>query len=184
MPRHPLPLVIEDLSAFAANLRQNWPDAPPNHAATLALIARAAGYRNHQHLRAEADWHRDPGMTEIEARRLRDALRCFDAEGRLARWPQGRDSVQPLALSAIWARIPARRDLTEAEVNDAIRSVDATGDHVLLRRELISRGWMRRERDGSRYRRVERRPTEVERSLIRTVGARWLAPVLEDQRPS
>jgi len=54
MSRTPLPLVIEDVSQFADALRRAWPDEPPGHLKTMNLLARAAGYRSWQVLKATA----------------------------------------------------------------------------------------------------------------------------------
>ncbi|MEM7471123.1 MAG: DUF2087 domain-containing protein [Pseudomonadota bacterium] len=172
MPTSSIPLVIEDLSKFARHLRENWPDTSPGQAQTLALLARAAGYRNHQALKAEHGSPQPaPPLSELENRRLRDALRVFDLEGRMTRWPL-KTSVQGLCLAAFWAVLPGRRDLTEKEVNVAIKDGERFGDHVLIRRTLIEHDMVTREIDGSRYRRVERKPTVLERHLIKAISER------------
>ncbi|WP_298357944.1 DUF2087 domain-containing protein [uncultured Litoreibacter sp.] len=170
MSSHPIPLVIEDVSQFARALRKHWPDEPPGHANMLSLVAKAAGYRNHQVLKAEFGLPApEAAFTELEERRLRDALRVFDLEGQMTRWPL-KTSVQGLCLAIFWATLPARRDLTEKEVNAVLKSGEVFGDHVLLRRCLIEHNMVTRERDGSIYRRVERKPSPLERALIRAVS--------------
>lgn len=172
MSSHPIPLVIEDMSQFARALRKHWPDEPPGHAQMLGLVAKAAGYRNHQTVKAEFGLPEpEDAFTALETRRLRDALRVFDLEGHMTRWPL-KTSVQGLCLAIFWATLPARRDMTEKEVNAVLKSGERFGDHVLLRRCLIEHKMVTRTRDGSVYRRVERKPTPLERALIRAVAER------------
>lgn len=174
MSSTPIPLVIDDLSKFARYFREHWPDDPPGQAQTLGLIARAAGYRNHQTLKAQlAAAEPEAPLTSVEARRLRDALRVFDEAGTMTRWPLKR-SVQALCLAAFWSVLPARRNMSEAEVNAVIKAGESFGDHVLIRRSMIEHQMAKRQRDGSNYRRVERRPTALERQLIRAIAERRL----------
>lgn len=175
----PIPLVIEDLTQFARSLRESWPDETPSHAKLLGLIARAAGYRNHQTLKAEFGLDQaEPGLSDLELRRLKDAVRVFDLEGRMTRWPQ-KTSVQGLCLAAFWTALPARRDLKETEVNAVIKAGESFGDHVQIRRSLIEHNMISRTRDGAIYRRVERKPSQLERQLIRTIAERKFAALRE-----
>lgn len=175
MSSPPIPLVIEDISQFARSLRKVWPDEPPGHAKMLALVAKAAGYRNHQTLKADLGIAPpEAPLSDLEQRRLRDALRVFDLHGNMTRWPQ-KTSVQGLCLAAFWASLPARRNLTEKEVNACIKAGEVFGDHVMIRRALIGHNMVTRKTDGTDYRRVERRPTPLERLLIRAISERKLA---------
>ncbi|MEL7149418.1 MAG: DUF2087 domain-containing protein [Pseudomonadota bacterium] len=170
MSRTPLPLVIEDVAKFADALRRDWPDAPPGHLSAMNLVARAAGYRSWQVLKATTP---TPDVaSDEELRRVQLALRVFDAQGRMHRWPKGH-AVQGLCLAVFWSRIPSHRDLREKEINAILKQGEVFGDHVLLRRSLVDHGLVRRTNDGFVYRRVERRPGTAELSLIRTVSARW-----------
>jgi hypothetical protein len=56
MSRTPLPLHAEDISAFARSLGGQLKscEAAPGHLQLMNMLARSAGYRNFQHLRAEA----------------------------------------------------------------------------------------------------------------------------------
>lgn len=171
MSNSPLPLVIEDMSAFAKQLRQTWPETQPSHAETLQWLARAAGYRNHQTLKAATPDDSSQALTPLEKKHLDEALRVFDETGQMIRWPQ-KTSVQGICLAAFWARLPARRNLTEKEVNTHLKSGERFGDHVLLRRALIEHRMVTRETDGSAYRRTERPPTPLERQFIQRIAAR------------
>ena len=172
MSRMPLPLVIEDASQFTDALRRMWPATPPGHQSALSIVARAAGYRSWQVLKATQP--APETVPEDQLRRATMALRVFDATGRMTRWPKGH-AVQGLCLVAFWARLPARRDLSEQEVNEILKSGETFGDHVLVRRSLIDHGLVRRTTDGSVYRRVERRPLPVELLIVRTLSERWQA---------
>lgn len=163
MPRLSLPLVVGDLSGFARALKAQLAlsQSPPGHQELLNMLARAGGFRNFQHLRAQAlaappRPAPEPAPT-LDQTRLRRLARHFDAQGRLARWP-GKRSMEEPCLWALWARIPARRVMNEAELGELLRTLHSFGDHALLRRGLCDCGLMERSRDGSRYRRVERKP--------------------------
>jgi len=138
----------------------------------LNMLARAAGFDNFQHWRAEAvvppvvvqapapvDLTQAAATTAIlDTPRL---LRYFDEQGRLSRWP-GKFSHQLPCLWPIWARIPARQTFSEREVNEWIKAGESLGDHVLLRRELVNYKLLARTQDGREYRRVEQPlPAEV-----------------------
>jgi hypothetical protein len=172
MARDAVPLSIPDLAAFARRLRAELARepseaGPPGHLCLLSQLARAAGFRNWQHLRASA--LPEPPAPPVDEERVARALRAFDAEGRMARWPN-RTAVQGLCLWVLWARLPSRRDLSEAEVNAVLKEGSTFGDHVLLRRSLIDHGLATRTQDGGRYRRVERPPPPEARALIARVG--------------
>jgi len=169
MSRSQIPLVIEDISAFATQLRKTWPSDPPGQAASLALIAKAAGYRNHQHLKATAP--EDPAPDPFAAKRVKDALRVFSDQGLMTRWPQ-KTSLQRLCLFWFWSRLPGRVDLSEKDVNAILQAGETFGDHVLLRRSLIDHKLVKRSTDGRIYRKIEQRPTPEERQFIRTLSER------------
>ena len=171
MTRSPLPLVIEDVSAFAQNFRKHWPDEPPSHTQLLALIAKSAGYRNHQHLKAEAK--PELKKTKDAEKRIQDALRVFDADGLMTRWPK-KTSVQALCMAWFWSLLPAKTDLTESQVNEVLKAAEKFGDHVLLRRSLIDHQLVTRALDGSTYRRIEQSPPAEARQVIRALSERVL----------
>ncbi len=172
MPRTPLPLVIEDASRFADALRQNWPETSPGHLQAMNVVARAAGYRSWQVLKATTPAPMD--ASDDDLRRVQLALRVFDSAGLIIRWPKGY-LIQRLCIAAIWSRVPSNRDLTEREINAQLKSCETFGDHVLLRRSLIDHRFMKRTTDGSIYRRIERSPTPAERVMIRSLSERWAA---------
>ena len=171
MSRTLLPFHVPDVSQLARTLRGQLAgrERPPGHVEVLNILARAAGYRNFQHLRSAAlrpavppPAFEGPALDERRAARL---LRCFDAEGRLARWPSKR-SEQLLALWVLWARIPARVEFTEREISARLAALNGFGDHALLRREMCDLGMMRRTRDGRAYSRIEQPMPAEARALL------------------
>lgn len=172
MARDAIPLTIPDLAAFAQRLRAELAKeagelGPPGHLRLLGQLARAAGYRNWQQLRASAQ--PAPPAPPVDEDRVARALRAFDAEGRMARWPN-RTVLQGLCLWVFWARLPARQDLTEAEVNAILKEGSTFGDHVLLRRSLMDHGLATRSPDGRRYRRIEQPPSPEAKALLARVA--------------
>ena len=171
MTREATPLVVPDLSAFARSLgralkmQHTRSGEPLGHLHLQNLVARAAGYRNLQALKA--DVRRLP-PTRVNARlsdAARRALLQFDGEGRLVRWPT-KFSVQRLALWLLWTRFAGRRVYREREVNEILKAANAFGDHVTLRRELVNHRLLSRTSDCSEYRKVAARPDEEVRALL------------------
>lgn len=174
--RESLPFVAPDLSAFARALGQGLksrPSAePPGHVELLNLIARAAGHRNLQALRAAGlpppppaaapeDWPPPLPLSE----NARKALMQFDRQGRLVRWPV-KYSVQRLAMWVLWTLFDGRRVYTEREVNTILKAANAFGDHVTLRRELVNHRLLARKSDCSEYRKLPARADDEVRALL------------------
>lgn len=96
MSRTPLPFHSEDISALARSLKDQLAgcESQPSHLELLNMLARANGYRNFQHYRAQlvalAQMESRPPAPEpepVDFVRLKRLLRMFDSEGRLVRWP-------------------------------------------------------------------------------------------------
>lgn len=190
MTRELTPLVAADLSTFAKQLRTQLAarlDAGqglPGHVEMLNLLARAAGHRNVQALKAAAArppapgadaphrWHgpRQPGLTAAADR----TLRVFDGQQRLLRWPPKR-AEQVLALWCLWMAFDGKRRYSEREVNEVINRHHAFGDHCLLRRELVEAKLLARTPGGEQYRKVAARPDEETAALLRALRARSAA---------
>lgn len=174
MPKVPLPYACADVSDLARSLRAQLGGRPcaPSHVDLLNMLARAAGYRNHQHLRAQALTRPDdspPGVVPTDVRRAERVARQFDGFGQLVRLP-GRPSDQSLALWPFWADLPPGRDLSEADVNSSLRDRHLFGDHATLRRMMVSADLLTRTVDGRVYRRVERKPPPEAVLLIKLVS--------------
>jgi hypothetical protein len=180
------PLVAADLSAFAKALRTQLAQridsgaGLPGHVEMLNLLARAAGHRNVQALKAAAKtaasrapslprWHgpKHPALTPAADR----ALRVFDAQGRLLRWP-GKRGEQVLALWCLWMAFDGKRRYSEREVNEVLNAHHAFGDHCLLRRELVEMKLLERTPGGEQYRKLAARPDEETAALLRAVRSR------------
>lgn len=182
MSRTPIPFAADDVATLARALQKELAETSdkPGHVALLNVLARAAGFRNYQHLRAS---HRaedrlaaPPPAPEppVDHARVKKALALFDADNRLARWPVKR-SLQELALWALWAVLPTRTGLDERAISAKLKALHTFGDHALLRRELVDGGWFTRTPDGRDYRRAERRPPPDARALIRHLAQRNVA---------
>jgi hypothetical protein len=174
MTRAAVPFVAPDLSQFARALARSLKERaePPGHVELLNLLARAAGHRNVQSLRAAAlraprlptaaeDLPASPGLTPT----ARKALTQFDSRGRLVRWP-ARHAVQRLAIWVLWARFDARRVYSEREVNEILKAWHTWGDHATLRRELVNHRLLERKSDCSEYRKVAARADDEVRALL------------------
>ena len=190
MPRTLTPLVAPDLSTFTRALarslkeRHDAAEPPPGHVELMNLIARAAGHRNVQALKAAAVAAPPSAVTTSAAAAMglsdnaRKALALFDGEGRLTRWPV-KFSVQQLLMWVLWTRFEARRPYTESEVNAILKDAQTYGDHVTLRRELINHRLMTRKSDCSEYRKLPARPDDDARALLNA----WRAAVRNAERP-
>ncbi len=174
MPRELVPFAADDVSALAKSLRAQLAarPTPPSHVEMLNMLARAAGHRNFQHLRAQADGRttperatQDPPPAADQATVLR-AARYFDGQGRLKSWP-ARTSLQNLCLWAVWSKIPPERRFSEREISALLGTLHLFGDHAILRRTMCELGLMTRTTDGRDYRRVEQPPTAEGAALIR-----------------
>ncbi len=162
MTRDAVSLTISDLSGFAKALRREVEQGgDAGHQAWLNRIARAAGYRNYQHLSALRKGEEPPADEKAVAR----ALRYFDGDGRMTHWP-AKTTVQHLCLWAIWAELASGEELSEREVSARIDTLASFGDAAIVRRTLAELGLVTRSRDGRVYCRVERRPSPEARALI------------------
>lgn len=187
MSRIPLHLHVADLSAFARALRRQLDglERAPSHLELLNLLAKAAGFKNFQHLRAEAeamagqpattpeaaeDSAPGPGPASIDPKLVNRLLRLYDAQGRLLRWPK--KTLPRLAcLWALWSRLPARQDMDEREISDRIADLHAFGDYAFLRRQLVDNRLVTRTPDGRQYRRVEAQPIPEALALLERLNA-------------
>lgn len=169
MTRDVTSLTISDLSTFTKALRADLlaRDGIPSHATLLSAVSKAAGYDNHQHLKASKPQAKDPQLTK--------ALRAFDAHGMMAHWPK-QTGTQGLCLFVFWAQFPAHKDLSEKDVNAVLMAGHSFGDHPLLRRSLIDHKLMTRTVDGKVYRRIERAPLPAAVTLISDIRKRVTSP--------
>lgn len=151
------------MSLAARSLREQLQklERLPSHVELLNMLARAAGYQNFQHFRAEqkpGDAAAPPSPApDFDAARVERAVRHFSDAGLLLRWP-ARDSLAQLCLWVLWSRIPPGTSFPEREVNAMLNEWHTFGDHALLRRALVDHDLVVRTVNGSRYARVSREP--------------------------
>ncbi|HEY8575788.1 MAG TPA: DUF2087 domain-containing protein [Devosia sp.] len=172
MSKQLVALSIPDISTFAKSLRASLAalDREPTHAELLNIVARCAGHRNFQALRAAPTITTQP---PAKSSRVAKAIRNFDA-GRMQRWP-AKTNHQDLCLWVIWSRIPPDQQMTEREVSEIIMNAHAFGDHALLRRSLVDMKMLGRTRDGKVYRRIEKQPGPDATALMEAVVSRLAA---------
>lgn len=181
MPRTDTPLHAADISSFAKSLARDLKQTQeqlhrlPGHVELLNMLARAAGHRNFQSLKARPPLAAPAAEAPPAASALSDtaakALRQFDAQGRLTRWPI-KFSVQRLMLWGLWMRFDARRRYSEREVNEVLKAWHLFGDHCTLRRELVEMKMLERTDGGAEYRKLPRRPDAEAMALMRALRAR------------
>lgn len=102
-----------------------------------------------------------------DLKRVARAVRCFDAAGRLQRWPSKR-SEQIVVLWVIWSQLPVDARFTESDVNAMLGGWHDNGDHALLRRELVDMGLLQRTQTGSVYRRAN--PPDIPPDAAEAIG--------------
>lgn len=178
MSKKPVPLTAPDISLFARNIAQQLKGSAelPSHLSLMNMLARAAGFRNYQHMKAAHSAHmrlalEPPPAENADYRLVERTLHQFDKDGCLIRWPSRRP-VQELCLWAIWSVLPSAIHLHERKVNALLNEVHLFGDPAILRRSLIGLGLVSRNRDGSDYRRQELRPPVEAQEIIRQVRMR------------
>lgn len=186
MSRLALAFHAEDISSLSRSICRQLTELgqTPSHLQMLNILARAAGHRNFQSLRAAATLQPvattpAPSAASTPAPKAAKATpslsqqleRYFGADGRMLRWPTKFSHQEP-CLWVLWSRLPARRTLSEADVNALLKPQHDFGDHVLLRRELCNYGLLSRTLDGRIYHRVERHPPPEILGLIRHIEAR------------
>lgn len=181
MSRPSFPFAVTDVSALARGLERQLAehDGLPGHVEMLNMLARAGGFRNFQHFRAQAedlDRLAIPIVAPppIDTVRLARIARYFDDGGRLIRWP-GKASHRTDCLWVMWSRLPARLPMHEREINERLNAEHLFGDHALIRRELVDRAMMWRTLDGREYRRIEQAPPAEAATLIRLMAGRKTA---------
>ncbi|AXI45492.1 hypothetical protein C1J03_05235 [Sulfitobacter sp. SK012] len=177
MSKSPIPFTAPDITVVARNLSQHLSDPAkvPTHLNLMNMLARSAGFRNYQHLRAahaaEARLNEAPAPPAIDHHLLERTLHQFDNAGQMIRW-SSRRTVRDLCLWQFWSILPAGRMMHEKEVNAAINAHHLFGDPAQLRRSLIEISLLTRKIDGSDYRRVETKPPAIALALFERLKSR------------
>ena len=184
----PMPFAVADVSALAKSLRAALQSAAaaPTQVQMLNWLAKAAGHRNFQSFRAQADvlavsasmtdarkaitksvaTEKDAALSAHAAK----ALTQFDDDGKLSRWPY-KFAVQRIAMWALWLRFDAKRRYSEKEVNGVLNAWATYGDHATLRREMINMNLLARKPDCSEYWKVAQQPGDEVRAFLRAFRA-------------
>ena len=174
MSKTPIPLRVEDLTAFVRALSRQLGEASPSHLTLMNMAARAAGFQNVQHMRSASAAVRRLSTPDerplADARLVERTLHQFDADGRLRQWPSKR-AVQTLALWALWASFPQGTSLNERAVNALLEQEHLFNDPATLRRTMVACGLLSRNRDGTNYRRVEQKPPPEAEAVIHSLSA-------------
>ncbi|WP_319414472.1 DUF2087 domain-containing protein [uncultured Cohaesibacter sp.] len=178
MSRTTLPFEVGDISALAKSLKKasEKSELPPSHVEWLNILARAAGYKNFQHYKADHNAEQrlkaQPQPAEqADHALIEKALRHIGDDIKLLRWP-GRASHRSLVLWWIWSLFPAHISLTEKQVNTLLKARNSFGDHAILRRALVDEQFVTRTPDGSRYQRKEMPPEATARRFIQIIRMR------------
>ena len=179
-----VPLYADDISQFCKSLRAQLAHVKetPSHLTMLNLLARSAGHRSYQALKASAANRaaslagpdvplpiappRGADIPKVTQR----ALTHFDTAGRLTRWPT-QYAVQQLALWGLWMRLPASRDLSEAEVTRYLAAFNTFDDPVTLRRELVNAKLLWRTQDCRVYKREAKQAAPEAHVFLRMLQA-------------
>ncbi len=162
MPRIPIAFESADISALARSLKEQLSALaePPSHVQLLNMLAKSAGYRNFQHLKAETEARPAPVEAPpavIDRQRVDRVAGHFGETGRLLRWPS-KTNHQELCVWVLWSHLPPTMVMHEREISGWLNAQHDFGDAALLRRTLVTMGLVTRTQDGREYRRVEQRP--------------------------
>ena len=185
MSRTPIAFASADISALARSIKEQLAalGETPSHVQMLNMLAKSAGYRNFQHLKAEAEAApvaaatiapQPPPAVPVNEARVTRALNYFGADGQLLSWP-ARTAHQELCVWALWARYPARQVMDERGISAWLNTLHEFGDAALLRRTMVTMGLVTRTQDGREYRRVERKPPPELGLLLTRLNARTAA---------
>ena len=104
-------------------------------------------------------------MTAVDAKRVERVARCFDAAGRLQRWPT-KQSEQIVVLWVLWSQLPDGSRMSEAEISSLLTRWHDFDDYALLRRGLIDLGLVQRTQTGSIYRKASRDDMPAEAAAV------------------
>lgn len=178
MSRTAVPLRVDDLSPFAKTLRQSLGEheGVPTHVELLNMLARAAGFANYQHLRADAEAADRLVAAAVPGPRpdleqVAKVARYFDDAGLLTSWPS-RFAHQTLSQWVFWSRIPRGQTFDERGISELIKGWHAFGDHAIIRRAMVDARMIERNQNGREYRRIEQVPPPELAPLLLHLAAR------------
>ncbi len=189
--RETVPFIAADISTLCKNLRLQLSSAghtTPSHVALLNMLARSAGFRNYQTLKARGpemalapSAPTEPPPVPISlppgteaSKPMHRLLACFDTHGRLIRMPH-KYAAQQMTIWALWSRFPAQRELSEKEVNHYLNAWHTFGDPATLRRELVNAKLLWRTVDCRVYRKEMLRADDETRAFLNLLFANVVA---------
>ena len=88
-----------------------------------------------------------------------DISRFLDEEGKIIKLPRKQTPKRAL-LEYLAEKFEPDAVYTERQINEICDRWHTFGDYFILRRELVDGGLLARERDGSRYWRIIKSPSE------------------------
>jgi hypothetical protein len=180
MPRTQIAFASADISALARSLKEQLVELgeQPSHVQMLNMLAKAGGYRNFQHLKAETEAApvapvvpAAPPPEPVDEARVARVAGAFGPDGTLLRWPS-KTNHQELCVWVLWARLPAREVMDERQISAWLNQRHEFGDAALLRRTMVTMGLVTRTQDGREYRRIERKPPPELSPLHAIIDAR------------
>ncbi len=172
MTKQSIPLYAVDISQFSRSLAKQLgqDDAHISHLSLMNMLARAAGFRNFQHMRAAHKTGQKMAdgaeSAQIDHGLVARCLQHIDAQGVMRNWPS-RQKVRNVCVWLFWAQLPKGVVMSEKLVNSILNQHHVFGDAALLRRMMVGLGMVTRNRDGSDYQRVEQKPPAEALELIR-----------------
>jgi hypothetical protein len=182
MSRIPIAFQSADISALARSLKEQLTalGEVPSHVALLNMLAKSAGYRNFQHMKAEAEAAPAPDAAEppssppappVDRQRVDRVANHFGATRRLVRWPS-KTNHQELCVWVLWSQLPPKMVMHEREISAWLNERHDFGDAALLRRTMVTMGLVTRTQDGREYRRIEQKPPPELGAVLAKLGER------------
>lgn len=189
MSRIPIAFASADISALARSLKEQLTalGEVPSHVALLNMLAKSAGYRNFQHMKAAVeagpalpvaptaallttpDTPPVPLALPVDRQRVDRVANHFGATGRLLRWPS-KTNHQALCVWVLWSKLPPDMLMHEREISAWLNERHDFGDAALLRRTMVTMGLVTRTQDGREYRRVEQKPPAELGAVLAKMG--------------
>jgi hypothetical protein len=77
----------------------------------------------------------------------------IDVDGRVVVWPK-KHANKELVIAYLATKFDTTAVYTERQVNDILKAWHTFQDWPLLRRELVERGYLSRDREGYEYKRT------------------------------
>lgn len=180
MTRTLISFASADMSALARSLRQQLValGEMPSHVQLLNMLAKAGGYRNFQHLKAETEAAAAqpaeppaPPPPVFDEARVSKVAGHFGPDGEMLRWPS-RTNHQELCAWVLWSHYPTDDVLDERNVSAWLNERHEFGDAALLRRTMVDMGLLTRTQNGREYRRADKAPPPELAPLLRRIAAR------------